>query len=326
MAARINPAPSLSTPEVVDLRHISSDDLEPVLEEETRTWRDTLEWDFSRSADLVRRFVDLRALNGSALVLQGEVIGYSYYVYEEQKGLVGDLYVRREFRRIEDENRLLENVLNALMTAPQISRIESQLMMIDSSPSRPLPFSRCLSSFDRTFMLLDMKSSPALEPGRVKHRILVERWSGQHQDAAAQLIAAAYVGHIDGRINDQYRSAAGARRFLFNIVQYPGCGNFFRAGSFSAFDAVTGRLCGLSLSSLVAPHTGHITQICVGPAERGTGLGYELLRQSLEALKAFGCRKASLTVTTSNQQAIRLYERMGFRTIRNFSAYVWEGF
>ena len=44
----------------------------------------------------MRRFVDMRALNGSALVEDGEVAGYMYYVLEEDKGLIGDLYVRRD--------------------------------------------------------------------------------------------------------------------------------------------------------------------------------------------------------------------------------------
>ena len=37
-----------------------------------------------------------------------------------------------------------------------------------------------------------------------------------------------------------------------------------------------------------------------------------------------GCRSVSLTVTTSNASAIRLYERMGFINRRDFAAYVWE--
>jgi ribosomal protein S18 acetylase RimI-like enzyme len=69
---------------------------------------------------------------------------------------------------------------------------------------------------------------------------------------------------------------------------------------------------------------GHITQICVSPAARGTGLGYELMRRSLVALAAHGCRSVSLTVTAANSAAIQLYERMGFRTKRDFAAYVWE--
>ena len=65
----------------------------------------------------------------------------------------------------------------------------------------------------------------------------IEKWSDHYQDAAAQLIAAAYTGHVDSRINDQYRTSGGARRFLYNIVQYPGCGAFYRPASFAAFEA-----------------------------------------------------------------------------------------
>src|ERR1700681_3482010 len=107
MAARLYPAPS-RPPLGVDLRRLSARDLEPLLQEETAAWRDELEWDFDKSADLVRRFVDLRALNGSAVVEDGEVAGYLYYVVEENKGLIGDLYVLRAFRTVEREHRLLE--------------------------------------------------------------------------------------------------------------------------------------------------------------------------------------------------------------------------
>jgi ribosomal protein S18 acetylase RimI-like enzyme len=33
-----------------------------------------------------------------------------------------------------------------------------------------------------------------------------------------------------------------------------------------------------------------------------------------------------LTVTAANEDAVELYERVGFETIRRFSAFVWEGF
>jgi ribosomal protein S18 acetylase RimI-like enzyme len=34
----------------------------------------------------------------------------------------------------------------------------------------------------------------------------------------------------------------------------------------------------------------------------------------------------SLTVTSSNREAIALYERTGFTVAHRFFAYVWEGF
>jgi ribosomal protein S18 acetylase RimI-like enzyme len=74
----------------------------------------------------------------------------------------------------------------------------------------------------------------------------------------------------------------------------------------------------------VARDTGHITQICVAPSQRGKGIGYTLLRQSLLALAAHGCRTVGLTVTSKNSDAIRLYRQMGFSDRRDFAAYVWD--
>jgi ribosomal protein S18 acetylase RimI-like enzyme len=197
-------------------------------------------------------------------------------------------------------------------------------MMLRYSPERHIPRADCLSSFERNFMRVDLRRSP-LPEGRIRRPMYIEKWSDHYQDPAAHLIAAAYAGHIDSSINDQYRSPTGARRFLYNIVQYPGCGTFFRPASFAAFEAANGHLCGISLASLVAPQCGHITQICVSPSVRGTGIGYALLRRSLTALRDLGCHSASLTVTAANDDAVHLYERVGFHTMRRFSAYVWEG-
>jgi len=324
MAARLYPAP-VGAIDIIDLRRLSARDLEPLLREESETWRRDLEWDFEKSADLVRRFVDLRALNGSALLEDGGITGYLYYVLEDSKGLIGDLYVRERYRTPERENRLLASGLDAIMSSASINRIESQLMMLQPAPGRPLPRADCLSTYERNFMRIDLRLGPMPE-GRVRRPMYIEKWSDHYQDTAAQLIASAYTGHVDSRINDQYRTPGGARRFLYNIVQYPGCGAFYRPASYAAFDAGTGHLCGVSLASLVAQACGHITQICVSPSVRGTGIGHALLRQSLNTLRDAGCTSASLTVTAANEDAVALYERVGFETLRRFLAYVWEGF
>jgi ribosomal protein S18 acetylase RimI-like enzyme len=326
MAARLEPVPGVPSRELVDLRKLSSMHLENLLEEETREWDKVLDWDFKKSADLVRRFLDLRALSGCALIDDKQAVGYSYFVLEEHKGLIGDLYLVPEHRSAATENLLLHGALAGLVTGSQASRIEAQLMLILPDPKRVLPGAEFLSTYDRNFMLLDLGAPPPLPDKSARRRAHIEKWSDHHHDAAAQLIASAYTGHIDSRINDQYRSVAGARRFLYNIVQYPGCGSFFRPASYVAFDLARGWMSGLSLTSIVGPEAGHITQICVAPEVRGTGVGYELLRRTLITLCEHGCKKVSLTVTTANREAVTLYERIGFHTIRTFCAYVWEGF
>jgi ribosomal protein S18 acetylase RimI-like enzyme len=325
MAAVIEPASKLPSAELIELRDLRSDDLKYLLEEEIGVWRQDLEWDFQSSAGLVERFVDQCALSGYALAERGKVFGYSYFVHDEHKGLIGDLYVRRARRTPEHEHRLLAAVVEALMRTLSVTRVETQLMMLGPGHAI-LPGARFLKTYDRNFMRIDLKHVVLPMPGAPNTRVDIAPWEDWHQDAAAHLIPEAYRGHIDSRINDQYDTVGGARRFLYNIVQYPGCGSFYKPASYVAMDRLTGKLSGLSLCSLVAPQTGHITQICVAPSHRGTGLGYELLRRSLAGLQKAGCRSATLTVTAANREAVSLYERVGFETIRRFRAFVWEGF
>jgi len=186
-----------------------------------------------------------------------------------------------------------------------------------------LPFAPFASSYERNYMRAELATAD-LRDVPMRKPVSIERWTDHFHDAAAQVIADAYTGHVDGRINDQYRSVAGARRFLYNIVQFPGCGTFFRPASFAALEAGSGALCGVSLASLIATECGHITQICMTPSMRGQGVGHQLLRHSLQAMKDVGCRACSLTVTAINRDAVALYEKVGFRTIRRFSAYAWD--
>ena len=166
-------------------------------------------------------------------------------------------------------------------------------MMLSSGLTRPMPRAHRLQTFPRLFMECALEQAEALPARSVGSGIAFEAWSDRHQDDAARVIARSYEGHIDSQINDQYRSIAGARRFLLNIVQYPGCGNFFYPASFVAMDLSQGHLCGVCLSSLVAADVGHITQICVTPEAKGAGIGYELLRRSMRALVQAGCREVS---------------------------------
>jgi len=309
-------------PLVVDLRKVSAADLTPLLEEETGVWQRALDWDFEPSAELVRRFVDMQALNGFALIEGGRVIGYCYYIREEKKGLIGDLYVRERDRTVEREHALIEATLEALWRSGGVHRVESQLLLLDSPLARKVPFAQWFRAFPRRFLEASAMQALALSE-HIPPGVSIAPWTEARQDDSARLVAAAYRGHVDSDINDQYRSPSGARRFLNNIVQYPGCGTFFGPASYAAIDA-KGALCGMSLASLVSNTTGHITQICVSPAQRGKGVGYALLRRSMLALAAHGCHTVGLTVTSTNTSAIRLYEQMGFTDRREFAAYIWD--
>jgi ribosomal protein S18 acetylase RimI-like enzyme len=316
--------PEVSVYDIVDLPQLTTLELDPLLNEEILQWQKRFFWDFRASADLLRRFVQINSLYGYALRANRNVVGYSYYVCEARKGLIGDFYVRREHSTPSAEIALLKAVVDRLMRTPGIRRIESQLLLLEDSLQAP-PFGNYLTRHDRLFMIFDEHAAVRLQPAATRTQVSFVSWADRYHEEVAHLVSAAYRGHVDSDINDQYRSIPGARQFLTNIIRYPGCGQFSGAASVLALDARTGRVCGACLGSLVSADSGHVTQLCVLPAMRGARLGYELLRQCLQRLSELGCTKVSLTVTESNVDAIRLYESMGFRTEATFPALVWQG-
>ncbi len=312
-------------PEVVELSCLNVGEFDTLFGEEIAVWRDKFHWDFRPSADLLRRFLLVHSLVGYALRVGHSVVGYTYCVCEGRKGLIGDLYLKDEFGGPENEGLLLGSVVQGLMHTTGVKRIESQLMLLRHQTG-PLPFNRFLSRHDRLFMSLEAQAIPALKPISTDSATTFHPWTERYQEETAHLVAAAYRGHVDGEINDQYRTIPGARHFLTNIIRYPGCGVFSPEASVVAHDTHTGRISGACLASMVSPASGHITQLCVLPAIRGAHLGYELLRRALIRLRTMGCTTVSLTVTASNQHAIRLYESVGFKRTATFPALIWDGF
>jgi len=82
---------------IVDLRQTAVRQIEPLLEEEARHWRDELHWDYRGALELIKHFIKARALAGCVASENGTTASYSFYVLEEQKGLIGGLYVSCKF-------------------------------------------------------------------------------------------------------------------------------------------------------------------------------------------------------------------------------------
>jgi len=306
---------------IVDLRQISVRQVEPLLEEEARHWRDELHWDYRSALDLIKRFLEAHALCGCAAFENGTAAGYSFYVLEEQKGLIGGLYVSAKYQQAVIGRRLLDEMLYSMRAVPQLTRIEAQLMPFGGpveDPLRDLGF----RLYTRQFMLFDLQKSSAVRAG-TSAGMRLDRWNDRFFEPCAKLIYLCYTDHVDGEINDQYRSRGGALKFLKNIILLPGCGQFVPGASFVLRQPGSDDLVAAVLTSEVASGVGHTTQICVLPGYQGHGLGRMLMQSSVEALRAMKFRELTLTVTSENRSAVQLYEKLGFTTIRAFTAGVW---
>ncbi|HSS99243.1 MAG TPA: N-acetyltransferase [Terriglobales bacterium] len=312
--------------EILDLRHFTSADLRPLLDDETQVWSEKLSWDYSGSAAMILRYVDAKILPGYAAVERGQVFGYAFFVYESSKGVIGDLYVGnggRTENTQQIEQRLLTHVIETLQQSPGIQRIEAQLLMhLSGDVSRPF-VSQGFQRHARLFMALPLNSGAA-QLSKLSPEIEIRRWTEQDYQTAAAVITAAYRGHVDAQINDQYRTLSGSLRFLNNIVRFPGCGTFDPESSFVAIHKPSRSVIGLILCSRVSNDVGHVTQVCVLPEYRLHGIGEALIAATRTNLCQRKFSLLSLTVTEANARAVELYVRLGFEKKRVFDAFVWE--
>lgn len=313
---------------IVDLRQLSSRQIEPLLSEEAQRWREELRWDYRTSLDLIRKFVEARSLAGCAALENGEAAGYAFYVIEEHKGLLGGLYVSPRFPQMPLANKLLTSTLETLRAVPYVGRIEAQLVPFGCEFDEALA-KHGFRLYPRQFMLLDLNRLP---PGSASNGsptnelsgLRLEEWNDRYFNACARLIQLAYADHMDGEINDQYRSEEGALKFLKNIIMLPGCGQFQEQASFVLRAPHSHDLVGVVLTSAVAPGVGHTTQICVMPGYQRHGLGRRLIQATIQGLRARRFSALSLTVTAANLRAVRLYASLGFAQIKTFTAGVWQ--
>ena len=319
--------------QLVDLRQLSSWQLEPLLAEESQQWREELRWDYRASTELIKKFVDARSLTGSALLENGRPVGYAFYVLEDHKGLVGGLFVSPRYPQQELSQRLLTDTLTTLSGIPKLERIEAQLIPFGYQLD-PVLTEYGFRLYMRQFMIASLAPPTGetidVTPGTIREGpgmgLILERWDHRYFEPCARLIQLAYANHVDGEINDQYRSESGALRFLKNIIILPGCGQFQPEASFVLRAPHANHLVGVILNSRVSEGVGHTTQICAMPGYQGRGLGRLLMEASMQALRVRQFSAVSLTVTSGNERAVRLYEKLGFNTVKKFAAGVWTAY
>lgn len=320
---------------IVDVRKLRVAQFQPLLQVESRAWLEDLHWDYSSSSALVASYLQEKRLLGFAL-LEGDVAqAYCLYFREGSKGLIGTLFALPGNSPSEAALNLLDKAIDALVGFADVRRIEAQLPHFRFDQIGPYFRSMAFQSYLRQFMTFRLGISAAscqsddLPNGLRRENeapgdFVFHPWERRHDREAAQLLHRVYQNHIDAAVNDQYCSIAGTTHLVESIVRNRGCGDFLPQASIAAVHRSTGKLAGILGLTAVRPGTAHIPQIAVATGYQGIGLGSAMLRIAFEKLARGGFSEVSLTVTALNSSAARLYERTGFRTFREFGAFVWN--
>jgi ribosomal protein S18 acetylase RimI-like enzyme len=320
-------------PRIVDIRQLTLQQFQPILRAESSAWLEDLRWDYAPSAEMISAYLVEKRLSGYALVEEGVAKGYCLYFREGSKGMIGSLFTEPSDSGAESACKLLAITIEALFNFADVRRIEAQLPHFTVNQIGPYFRSQAFQTYLRQFMAFRLGINSAnhrnsdfpvdTKPHPAQGDFAFMPWDRRYDREAAQLLHHVYQNHIDAAVNNQYCTIAGTTRLVESIVRHRGCGDYLQQASIAAVHRTTGKLAGILGLTAVRPGTAHIPQIAVAAGYQGIGLGTAMLRNAFEKLSRAGYNEVSLTVTTLNSGAVRLYERMGFRTFREFGAFVW---
>lgn len=324
-------------PEIIDIRQFEARAFAPLLQVESLAWNNDLRWDYTASTELISACLEDKRLSGYALVSENRVRGYSFFFYEGEKGLIGNLFVEPDGDRPTQARRLLDHVLETVLATPGLLRVEAQLPHFTLEDLDPCFRARGFGAYGRRFMVATLgrcRPGSSLSPNGKSSEdasaavrladFEVIPWERKHDREAAQLLYLTYRNHVDAVINDHYQTLKGSERLVEHIIGQRGCGETLPQASQVAIHRPSRKLTAILALTSVRPGTAHIPQIAVATEFQGWGLGTAMIRHSFKALAENGYGEVSLTVTDSNAGAVRLYERLGFQTLRTFGAFVWQ--
>lgn len=140
-------------------------------------------------------------------------------------------------------------------------------------------------------------------------------WTFDLLEEHAEAKFRSFAGEIDACVFPCLGELEGCSRLMRDIVSRDG---FLPRATWLACSWSNGDQmpCGTVQGMRVGPGRGSIQNLGVVPDHRGHGLGTALLMHALVGFQESGMRRVSLEVTAENQAAVRLYQTIGFRTVR----------
>lgn len=303
------------------ISYVEDNLLAELMREEEKAWMADLCWDYAPIRQVLGSFINQKLLPGYAALDQNEAVGYTYFLVNQTKGIIGALYVSKSDRSQAAVEELLSLSISCLKESPNIKRVEAQIMPFNDLQLTATFTRHGFTYYPRHYLDLDL-ASPRKEIGTpVMEKIIP--WSTAYLERMAEMSALTYRDQIDAELCEDYRTQEGCTSYLRSLVENPGCGIFMPDASFIGLD-FQGAPCGFVICTRISERAAMIPQIAVHPDYQGRNLGNSLVSLSFERLKSLGYGSVSLTVTKKNRRAFEWYQRLGFRIKKEFGAYIWE--
>jgi ribosomal protein S18 acetylase RimI-like enzyme len=291
------------------------------MQDEEKMWMADLDWDYTPVRQILVSFIKQKLLPGYVAVADSEAIGYTYFLVNQAKGIIGTLYTLQSMHSQEAAGELLALSISCLKDSQNIKRVEAQIM-----PFHNLNLAEAFTrhGFSHTVRYyLDLDLSNHRKKTELPAALRIVPWDATYLARTAEMVLLSYENQTDADICEDYRTRTGCEGYIRSLVENPGCGIFMPESSFVGLDW-QGTPCGFIFCCRISAEAAIIPQIAVHPLYQGRRLGNTLMNRAFAQLKALGFHSVSLTVTKDNLRAYEWYQRLGFKIRKEFGAYVWQ--
>ncbi|MBN1571517.1 MAG: GNAT family N-acetyltransferase [Acidobacteria bacterium] len=295
--------------------------LQPLMEEEESEWMSDLDWDYFPIRQILVSFIKQKLLPGYVAISESSPIGYTYFLVNQSKGIIGALYASKTSHSQEVVDELLSLTVACLKESQSIKRVEAQIMPFNDLNLTPAFIRHGFGHFARHYLELDLSNHR--NKVELHSSVKIIPWDSAYLERVAEMTFLSYQDQPDAEICEDYRTQTGCIGYLRSLVENPGCGVFMPETSFIALDW-QGVPCGFMICCRISDGAAIVPQIAVHPSHQGKRLGNVFMNRSFAQLKSLGFRTLSLTVTEKNRRAYDWYQRLGFRMRKQFGAYVWQ--
>jgi ribosomal protein S18 acetylase RimI-like enzyme len=287
-----------------DWRYADTPDLEPLYEAERRQWLTDLGWDTSDAwAEIEGARAAGRLPGLLAVDERGSICGWTYFLIDDRVAQVGSLVGESA----QATRALIDSVVARAQGAAEC------VTCFSYSRAPGLEAALAAHGFEITRYQYLSRSAPALNPFRADG---ADSWRDGDDVPAADLLRAAYGSN--GRFFAAHGLADEWRRYVHNLVTFPGCGRFDRPATRVLRE--DGRMSALVMMTALGPGVAHVAQVAVHPTRRNQGLAGKLLDRALALAHAAGRSRATLLVEEGATAARTLYAHRGFRPCATFIA------
>lgn len=142
-------------------------------------------------------------------------------------------------------------------------------------------------------------------------------WSNDWVDVHADVKFRSFRWELDSNVFPCLGDAIGCRQLMSDIARREG---FLPDATWliatQPLHENDIEFCGTIQGVATDAYTGGIQNVGVTPEHRGIGLGGALVMQAARGFQNAGMDRVQLEVTARNADAIRLYRRLGFRTVK----------